>query len=904
MKASDPKDTPMMRQYLEVKAQQPDCLLLMRMGDFFEAFLDDAKQLSQVCGVALTARNKDDPNPVPMAGVPHHSLNQYLPKLLAAGVRVAIMDQLEDPEQAKAEGRSLVRRGLSRVLTAGTLLDEDALSATDANYLVAITGLEAPIGIAALDVSTGRFWIEEATSLAMVGLALARLQPAEIVVPESVREDAAACARLADLIAPLPPLASLPAYAWKGGDARRYLCERFRVAALDGFGIAPSEDHLASAAAAAVRYASGSVAPGQDGNTLGHVRAPQRLHGAGHLILDGTCRRNLDLLRNARDNTRQGTLLAAIDRTCTALGSRLLAEWLARPLAVITSIRDRHDAVAALVRDDRQRADLREALQGVYDLERLLARIATGRANARDLVQLASSLNGASTVAIILASSEQPKVLRQAQADLNPDADLAATITATLVDEPPLAIGEGGMVRDGVDSELDELRAIKADASAWLAAYQVREAEACGLPKLKVGYNKVFGYFIELSKAHAEKVPAHFIRKQTLVNAERYITPELKDYEDKALGAEDRIRSTEMRILLALRERAERVLSRLQACAEAVAICDCLAGLAESARRGNWCRPELVDEPVLELRQARHPVVESVVGAGHFVANDAHLCAHAPQAAGGAVDAESTDPRLAIITGPNMAGKSTYIRQIALAVILAQAGSFVPAQFCRLGVVDRVFTRVGAGDELARGQSTFMVEMAETAAILNHATARSLVVLDEVGRGTSTFDGLSLAWAIVEHLHDAIGCRALFATHYHELTDLAEDRPGIVNLTVAVAEQDDDVVFLHRIEPGAATKSYGIHVAGLAGVPRRVITRARAVLSTLEQLNVNLTERERAAARPSTGGSGPVQLTLFEAAEHPIVGKLRELDLDDLSPRQALDMLAKLQREVQASHFR
>ncbi len=890
MKASDPKDTPMMRQYLEVKAQQPDCLLLMRMGDFFEAFLDDARRLSEICGIALTARNKDDPEPVPMAGVPHHSLSQHLPKLLAAGVRVAVMDQLEDPEQAKAEGRSLVRRGLTRVLTAGTLLDEEALPTSEANFLVAISGLSAPIGVAALDVSTGHFLVEEATSLPALGLALARLQPAELLLPEAVREDDTAQAQLTDLGLPLPPLASLPAYAWKAADARRYLTERFRVGSLDGFGIAPGEDHIASAAAAALRYASGSVAPGQDGLTLGHLRAPRRLHGGGHLVLDATCRRNLDLLRNARDHSRQGTLLASVDRTCTALGSRLLAEWLARPLADTLAISDRHDAVAALVADDALRADVRDALQNVYDLERLLARIATGRANARDLVHLAGSLAAAAVVAQALAGKTVPTLVQRAGHDLSPDAELIETIHVTLVDDPPLAIGEGGMVRDGVDSELDELRLIKRDASVWLAGYQEREAAACGLPKLKVGYNKVFGYFIELSKAHAEKVPPHFIRKQTLVNAERYITPELKDYEDKALGAEDRIRSTETRILLELRTRAERVLPQLQACADAVALIDVLAGLSEVARRGAWCRPEMVEEPVLELTQARHPVVEAVVGAGHFVANDTALAAHQ----GG----DQELPRLAVITGPNMAGKSTYIRQVALAVILAQAGAFVPAQRARLGVVDRIFTRVGAGDELTRGQSTFMVEMAETAAILNHATARSLVILDEVGRGTSTFDGVSLAWAIVEHLHDLIGCRACFATHYHELTDLAGDRPGIVNLTVAVAEQDDDVVFLHRIEAGAATKSYGIHVARLAGVPKAVIARAREVLFTLEQLNVDLTERERVAARPAGGGTGPLQLTLFQPTDHPALNRLRSLDLDEISPRQALDLLANLQKQA------
>ena len=892
VKATSPLETPMMRQYLEVKAERPDCLLLMRMGDFFECFLDDAKTMARVCGVALTARNKDADEPIAMAGVPHHSLQLHLPRLLAAGIRVAVMDQLEDPKEAAKDGRSLVRRGLTRVITAGTLLDEDALQAGVANHLVALTALDGLIGVAALDVSTGRFTVEEADGEAQLALALARLSPSEVVLPEALRDAEGSAAIIARLCAPAAPpvTSSMPAYAWKGADARRHLGAHFAVASLDAFGLGPEEDHLASAAAAALRYAAGSIAPGQGGSALAHVRGLARLHHAGHLVLDATCRRNLDLLRNSRDGTRTGTLLAAIDRTKTAPGARLLAEWLSRPLAHAAAIAERHDAVAALVADDTLRADLRDALAEVYDLERLLARLATGRVNARDLVHLARSLRSAIRCRLAL-TRDLPLLLARAVVDLDPDSDLVAAIEKTLVDDPPLAVSDGGLVRDGIDAELDELRVIRRDAGEWLAQYQAREAAACGLPKLKVGYNRVFGYYIEISKANGEKVPAHFVRKQTLVGAERYITPELKDYEERALGAEDRIRVKELALFAGLRARCEAVLDRLQRCADALAICDVLAGLAEAARRGGWCRPEIDDGLALDLEAARHPVVEEVVGAGQFVANDAALDACDIKVGAGV---EPCAKRLAVITGPNMAGKSTYIRQVALAVILAQAGSFVPARRARIGLVDRVFTRVGAGDELARNLSTFMVEMSETAAILHHATRRSLVVLDEVGRGTSTFDGVSLAWAITEHLHDRIGCRCLFATHYHELTDLAADRPGIANLTVAVAEQDEDVVFLHRIVPGAATKSYGIHVARLAGVPRAVIARAREVLSTLEQLNVSLAERERPAARPATG-QGAVQLTLFQAVESAALQRLKAMDLDQLAPRQALDLLYELQ---------
>jgi DNA mismatch repair protein MutS len=885
-KSVSPLDTPMMRQYLEAKSVHPDALLLMRMGDFYEAFLGDAEALSRHIGIALTSRNRDDPNPIAMAGIPHHQLPVYLPKLIAAGVRVAVMDQLEDPKEAAKDGRSLVKRGLTRLITPGTLLDEDTLTPGEANRLVALTGLDAerqPVGIAALDVSTGRFTVEEAITQPQLALALARLAPAELVVPEDLRADAPELLR--DLCAPVavPPVSGLPSFAWKAGDARRWLGERLRVDTLDGFDLGAGCDHLVSAAAAALRYAEGAVRIAEltNGGTsgLGHVRGISRLRHAQGLVLDATCRRNLDLLRNSRDGTRAGTLVQAIDRTRTAPGARLLAEWLARPLADVPGIAARHDAVGCLVAEDGLRADIREALQRVYDLERLVARIATGRAHARDLVHLASSLEAADGVATILSGRVLPTLLAEAATRLVPEAALAGEIRRVLVDEPPLAIQEGGLVREGVDPELDELRGIRSDANVWLAAYQAREAQACGLPKLKVGYNQVFGYYLELPKSAAEKVPTHFIRKQTLVNAERYITPELKEYEDKALGAEDRIRARELQLFTTLRSQAEAAIGPLLACAAALALTDVCAGLAETARLRGWCRPIVDDSLVLELTAARHPVVEDAIGRGTFVANDCRL------------DADGL--RLGLITGPNMAGKSTYIRQIAVAVILAQAGAFVPAESARIGLCDRVFTRVGAGDELARGQSTFMVEMAETSAILHHATRRSLVILDEVGRGTSTFDGVSLAWAITEHLHDRSACRALFATHYHELTEIAEQRPGVSNLTVAVAENADEVVFLHRIVPGAATKSYGIHVARIAGVPQTVILRAREVLAALERHGASQPAAVVSAAVAPV--AQPTQLTLFGYLPSPVVERLKSLDVDNLTPRQALALVSDLQ---------
>ena len=544
MSKTSPLDTPMMRQYLEVKAQQPDTVLLMRMGDFYEAFLTDAEELSRVCGVALTSRNKDDPQPVAMAGIPHHQLPNYLPKLIAAGRRVAVMDQLEEPAVAAKEGRA-IRRGLTRVVTAGTLVEEDQLAPGAANHLVACTGLDPevqPVGVASLDVSTGRFTVEEASSPAQLALILARLAPAELVVPEAWRN----APQLPDLLSPVPPIATLPPYAWKGGDARRFLAERLKVASLDGFDIAPEHDHLAAAAAAALRYAESSVAPDAQGRpVLPHLRGLTRLRAASGLVLDATCRRNLDLVRNSRDGTRAGTLIGAVDRTRTAPGARLLAEWLTRPLADLPGIRDRHDAVGTLVADDSLRHDLRDALGAVYDLERLLGRIATGRANARDLVHLAASLEAAGTIGGLLTGRVLPHLLDEAQACLAEIPGLAARIRHVLVEDPPLAIGEGGLVRDGVDPEVDELRGIKRDAGTWLANYQAQEATRLGIKTLKVGYNSIFGYYIELSKVVAGQAPPDYHRKQTLVNAERFITPPLKEYEDKALGAEDRIRARE-----------------------------------------------------------------------------------------------------------------------------------------------------------------------------------------------------------------------------------------------------------------------------------------------------------------------------------------------------------------------
>ncbi|TVR44471.1 MAG: DNA mismatch repair protein MutS [Planctomycetota bacterium] len=886
MGKSDPLDTPMMRQYLATKAEHPDCLLFMRMGDFYEIFLDDAVEASRLLGITLTSRNKDDPQPVAMAGVPHHSLSQHLPKLLAAGKRVAIMDQLEDPKEAKG----LVKRGLSRIISPGTCFEEELLEPHSQRLLVALSGLgegtQSGLGLAAVDLASGGVWLEHCAHTQALAQALARWRPVELVLPQRVADAEGTGQRLAELFEGQlpPPVSAMADGLWAAEEARRWLCQQLRVGSLAAFdldGDGPEIGHMLGSACAALRYGIRN-----SGTDLGHVRRLVRVAADDHLVLDAHCQRNLEVVANTRDGGRAHTLLATIDRCRSAPGSRLLGQWLLRPLARCQAISQRHEAVAFLAADSRRRGELRRALDDVYDLERLVGRVACERTNARDLVQLASSLQAAAVIADIFRDGLLPELFANCLPNLLSDGVLCSELTKNIVDDPPLSINEGGMIRPGLDSELDELRAIRTNAGDWLARYQSDQARELGLKNLKVGYNKVFGYYIELGKQFADQVPANWVRKQTLVNAERYISEELKEYEDKVLGAEDRIRVRERLIFDALRQQVLEQLDALQACSESLAVLDCVASLSEVAVRGGWCRPEVDESTTCELVAARHPVVEAVVGAGRFIANDCRL------------DAEAQEhPRLLIITGPNMAGKSTYIRQIALCTILAQAGSFVPATAARMGIVDRIFTRIGAGDELARNMSTFMVEMAETAAILHNATRRSLVILDEVGRGTSTFDGLSLAWAITEHLHDVPACRCLFATHYHELTDLAELRPGIHNCTVAVAEQDDEVVFLHRIVDGAATKSYGIHVARLAGVPRAVVARAQEVQQTLDELNISLTQAERPGSRPQDLPA-PMQLSLFAPSISKTVQDLAALELDELSPRQAWKALETLVRQA------
>src|SRR5262245_4721217 len=799
--------TPMMQQYQEAKQRHPGMLLLFRMGDFYELFDEDAQTAAKVLGLTLTSRDKT----IPMAGFPHHSLETHLRKLLQSGLRVAICDQVEDPALAKG----LVRREVTRVVTPGTITEDNLLDPRAANYLVALLPAvrERPVGLAWLDLSTGDF---HATDVAPERLAdeLARLAPPECLCPERERD------RVASLFpaGAAPTFTARPDWAFETASARAVLFGHFRVTTFAGFGLEDGQPCL-GAAGALLHYVQETLKA-----DLAHIRRLIPYRHENFLLLDEVTRRSLELTRTLRDGDRQGTLLSVLDRTVTPMGARLLHDWLIAPLAVRAAIEARLDAVAELAEENALRNDLRTALRDGFDLPRLTARVSTGRASPRDLSAIARTLRLLPRVkAKVTARRAQLLCELESQLELCPD--LRAALDAALVDEPPLSAKEGGIIRPGYAPDLDELHQIARGGKEWIARFQANEIERTGINSLKVGFNRVFGYYIEITHTHAAKIPSDYQRKQTLKNAERYITPELKQYEEKVLSAEDKSHQREYELFQALRDQVAAQTARLLQTADVLAALDVLASLAELAVSRNYTRPQLVDEPILDIRDGRHPVLDQTLPPGTFVPNDVLL------------DAEHCC--LWLITGPNMSGKSTFIRQVALLTLMGQMGSFVPAREARMGVTERIFTRVGASDELSRGQSTFMVEMTEAANILNNATPRSLVILDEIGRGTSTYDGVSLAWAITEFLHTQIGCRALFATHYHELSQLAETLPGLRNHNVLVREYEDDVVFLHKIAPGSADKSYGIHVARLAGVPPEVLARAKVVLAELESYHLD-----------------------------------------------------------------
>jgi len=858
--------TPMMQQYLEAKRVCPDALLLFRMGDFYELFHDDARTAARLLNLSLTSREKGD-SAIPMAGFPHQALENYLRRLIAAGQRVAIADQVEDPKQAKG----LVKREVTRIVSAGTLTEDTLLDPRENNYLAAVSvpgsGREPILGLAWVDVSTGRFCAAEIPA-ARLADELARIAPVECLLSEDLKQSPLG-------IGPRLQVTKRPGWAFAAQPARDALRKQFGTASLEGFGWEETGPAI-GAAGALLDYLVETQK-----SRLPHLDRLLPYSAEQSLQLDVATRRSLELTRTMREGRREGSLLGVLDQTVTAPGARLLGDWLAHPLTHRATLHARLDAVGELREAAELLEELRDMLRGVYDVERLVARVTTGRATPRDLSFLNRTLRLLPKFKAKLAGRQAP-LLRDLEGLIDLCPDLRGPLDAALEDDCPLASREGGFIRAGYHPELDQLRDLAAGGKQWIARYQAEESARTGISSLKVGYNKVFGYYLEITNLHAEKVPPQYIRKQTVKNAERYITPELKEYEEKVLTATEKSKDLEYELFQQLRDLIHQAGRRLQATARALATLDLLASFAHLARQRNYCRPELIEEPRLEIVAGRHPVLDLTEAEGTFVPNDTTM--------------DTDQSRILLITGPNMAGKSTYIRQVALLTFMAQLGSFVPAQKAVIGIADRIFARVGASDELARGQSTFMVEMTETARILHLATPRSLVILDEIGRGTSTYDGVSLAWAIVEYLHGETRCRTLFATHYHELTQLGEQSPGVKNLTVSVQEWQDDVVFLHQIVPGAADKSYGIHVARLAGVPKVVIERARTILRQLESgphVPPSLPDADFKKKRTS-----PIQLTLFSLDDHPLLDKLRALDLDNVTPLQALQYLKTWQADL------
>ena len=867
--------TPAMQQYHRMKAEHPEALLFFRMGDFYEMFFEDAVVAARALEIALTSRSKDrDGNPVPMCGVPFHAASAYVARLVRQGHRVALCEQMEDPRTAKG----VVKREVVRVITPGTQLEASALDAAETSYVMALEPGPSSLGVAWLEPTTGEFFAAEWDGPARFDRLrdeIGATRPREILA----RREAELPAWLSDPAEPegAIPRAPVDERAFDPERARRELLAHFGVASLEAFGC-EALPRATAAAGAALRYVRETQK-----RDLAHVTSLATRGAQDVLVLDALTRRNLELVESLADGGRRGTLLEVLDHTRSAMGGRLLREWILRPLVELERIQDRLDAVEELAFRALDRGRLREALSRVQDLDRILGRVTLGTAGPRDLVALALSLRALPAAAEALGECVAPLVRLQVK-DLDPPLDLAEDVARTLVDEPTALVREGGFVRDGVDPELDDLRSTSRGGRATIAAIEERERARTGIASLKVRFNRVFGYYIEVSKSNLGLVPADYIRKQTIAGGERFVTPELKEYEERVLRADELILERETRIFEDLRGRLAAAARRVQQTSRAAAALDVLASLAEAATRFDYVKPRLSRGDELAFTEGRHPIMERVL-AEPFVANDLGMGEAAP--------------RLFVLTGPNMGGKSTFLRQAALVVLMAQMGSFVPAREAKIGLVDRVFTRVGASDQILRGQSTFMVEMQETAHILRHATARSLVLLDEIGRGTATFDGLSIAWAVAEHIARAEqGPKTVFATHYHELVDLAADIPSVGNLHVSAREWRDTVVFLRKIEPGGSDRSFGIQVARLAGLPAAVVARAQEILRNLESTEFDREGRPRLAHSESSPAGGARQLALFSGQDDAVLDELRRADPDQLTPLQALALLAELRKRL------
>jgi DNA mismatch repair protein MutS len=863
-----------MRQYFDAKRQYRHALMFFRMGDFYEMFYEDALVASRALDLTLTSRSKDSSGtPVPMCGLPYHAADAYIARLVKKGYRVAICEQVENPKTAKG----VVKREVVRVVSPGTLTDSAYLDAREPSFLMAVVGTSSLYGVALVDLSTGDFDVAEYSGpegLAALRAEIAVLRPREIVVAAGYD-----IKTLVPEMSQTPvPVTEIEGWHFELESARQTLLDQLRVQSLEGFGLEKRQAAVC-AGGALVRHLRDTQKA-----ELAHVRTVRLRQVADGLLIDPTTLKHLEIVQ-AQDGGRAGSLLDEIDRTVTPMGGRLIRNWLLRPLTALEQIRDRLDGVEELAVKTTERGKGRETLKSIQDLERLISRIALSTAGPRDLMALSRSLGAVPRLALLLDECQAP-LMRSLCGELDDLADLRQWIDEAIADEPPALARDGGFVRDGFDKEVDELRRISRSGKQVIAEMEEGERIRTGIKNLKVGFSRTFGYFIEVSKSNVHAVPAHFIRKQTVAGGERYITPELKDYEEKVLNADERIVSRELEVFETLRQRVAAESPRVLDTARSVAAIDVLLALAETATVCNYTKPHVHDGDEIAATDLRHPVVERLAG-GTFVPNDIILNAATHQ--------------LVILTGPNMGGKSTYLRQVALLCLLAQSGSFVPARDAKVGLVDRLYARVGASDNIARGQSTFMVEMQETSHILSGATSKSLVVLDEIGRGTATFDGLSIAWAVAEHIATNPRSRpkTLFATHYHELTDLADAFPGVVNFHVAAREWKDDIIFLHKILAGRSDRSYGIQVARLAGLPASVIARARDILSSLEQ------DELQRGGKPTISGAAPAsqqQLGLFQtmpnAADEKLKDRIREIDINRTTPLDALRIIEELKRDL------
>ena len=871
MTRNNRKLTPAMKQFHYYKQKYPDCILFFRMGDFYETFYDDARTCSRVCGLTLTSRAKGA-NPIPLAGVPYHAVDGYLKKMVQAGYKVAVCDQVEDPKTATG----LVKRDVVRVVTPGTLTDDNLLNAREDNFLCAVSlGSGDTAVISWVDISTGHFFVQQIPEKNLLD-ELLRLSPAECLLPDRRGElFEAETRKLAGNIERLTSatVTERPLWYFDPYQARQRLLKHFGTTTLEGFGIDDGDDVLIPPAGAVIEYLNETQK-----TTLGHIRSLKKINRTSFLQIDANTLRSLEILRTIRTESRKDSLLDCLDQTLTGMGARMFRSWLCMPLCDLGAIELRQDFIEQVVNDDKRSAQLRDMLSDISDLERIAARVSTFRVTPRDLLALSSTLHKIPHLRDILQTFTADLALQLAGKCDCMDT-LADLLEAAVEPSSPPHLRDGGVIKTGFDEQLDSLRSISRHGQTWLKDYRKQQAQRTGIANLRIGYNRVFGYYIEINHSQTDKVPQDYIRKQTIKNAERYITEQLKQYETKALDAQEKALEMEVEIFEQLRRQTAQYVARIQNLADTVAQCDCLASLGYLARRRDYVRPLLTTDTRLLITEGKHPVLAETLGA-EFVPNDIEL--------GG----QSGD--CLIITGPNMSGKSTYIRQTALLVLMAQTGSFIPAKDAQFGLADRIFTRVGASDELVRGRSTFMVEMTETANIINNASQKSLVILDEVGRGTSTYDGLSLAWAITEHIATKIKCRTLFATHYHELTELAELFTNISNCNVAVREWAGEVIFLHRILPGGTDKSYGIHVAKLAGVPKSILDRSAEILEDLESTFT----KEAAGSHLAKHKTKDSKDMLFVEKHKSVLDKLAATDVDNLTPIEAINLLNRIKQEI------